>query len=120
MFRQEYPNLFYQSILMCNKFWMDINSERRCLFISSLKTDIHLYKFISYVINITQQIRYKVIRLMLFGKIIQIYCENRKKRITTLCEENGEFLNVEAGGTDSNSGANESVARIITSYFKYL
>lgn len=84
---------------------MDINSERHCLFISSLKTDIHLYKFISYVIKITQQIRYKGIRLMLFGKIIHVYFEKRKKRVTTLCEQNGEFLNAEAGGTHSNSGA---------------
>jgi hypothetical protein len=40
---------------------------------------------------------------MLFRKIIHVYSKNRKKHVTTLYEQNEEFLNVEADGTYCNN-----------------
>jgi hypothetical protein len=41
----------------------------------------------------------KTNRLMLFGEIIAVYCENHMEHINTLCEQNAEFLHAKAGGT---------------------
>jgi hypothetical protein len=38
-------------------------------------------------------------RLMLFGEIIVVYCENRKKHLNRLCGQNAKIFNVKAGGT---------------------
>jgi hypothetical protein len=40
-------------------------------------------------------------RLMLFREIIAVYCENHTEHTNTLCRQNAEFSNVEAGGTYS-------------------
>jgi hypothetical protein len=34
---------------------------------------------------------------MLFREIIAVYCENHTEHINTLCGQNAEFLNVQAG-----------------------
>jgi hypothetical protein len=38
-------------------------------------------------------------RLMLFRETVAVYCENHTVHTNTLCGQNAEFLNVEAGGT---------------------
>jgi hypothetical protein len=38
---------------------------------------------------------------MLFREIIAVYCENYTEQINTLCGQNGEILNLIAGGTYS-------------------
>jgi hypothetical protein len=40
----------------------------------------------------------KINRLILFRKIISVYCENHTKHIIALCEQNAEVLNVTADG----------------------
>jgi hypothetical protein len=40
--------------------------------------------------------------LMLFGETIAVYCENHTEHIYTLCEQSGIFLNVIAGGANSD------------------
>jgi hypothetical protein len=40
----------------------------------------------------------KTNRLMLFGEIIAVYCENHTEHINTLCGQNAEFLNFKAIG----------------------
>ena len=41
----------------------------------------------------------KINRLILFRKIIPVYCENHANRINTLCEQAVEGLNVSADGS---------------------
>ena len=41
----------------------------------------------------------KINRLILFRKIISVYCQNYAKRINTLCEQIVEDLNVSADGS---------------------
>jgi hypothetical protein len=41
----------------------------------------------------------KIKRLILFRKMISVYCENHTKHINTPCEQNAEVLNVKADGS---------------------
>jgi hypothetical protein len=41
-------------------------------------------------------------RLTLFRETVAVYCENHTDHINTLCGQNAEYFNVNAGGTYSN------------------
>jgi hypothetical protein len=65
---------------------MGNNSQWLHLFITYLKTEIHLYDvyyFSSYIIKVARHLHYKDGRLKLFRKIIGIYPENQKKHVIT-------------------------------------
>jgi hypothetical protein len=55
----------------------------------------------SYYTENTPYLHYKDRRLMLFGQITDIYCENHKNHINILCEYVEKILNVKVGGTYS-------------------
>jgi hypothetical protein len=39
---------------------------------------------------------------MLFKETVAVYCESHKQHTNTLCGQNAEFLNINAGSTYSN------------------
>jgi hypothetical protein len=49
--------------------------------------------------------------LILFKKIIAVFCENHMKHINTLCDQNAEFMNIKASVTYSNHWALQCVSR---------
>lgn len=71
------------------------------VFLSSLKLAYVILK-IMFLPHIKQYLQYKYQMVMQFGDIKTIYSRKHTKHNNAFCEQNAQFINVKASGTNSN------------------